>query len=126
MNAYAETKGQIEIGHRYYEGAAAGAVLIGQVPDCPSFRDMFVREDTVIEIQPDGSDVLDILRSLDAQPQRLRQIRQRNTAEALLRHDWVHRWKHIFGIAGIQPSAGMVTPETSVWELAESAVAASV
>ena len=41
IDSYAETHGQIEIGYRYFEGAAAGAVMIGQAPDCASFRDMF-------------------------------------------------------------------------------------
>ena len=81
MDANAETQGQIEVGFRYWEGAAAGAVMIGQAPDCAPFREMFDWEDFVIEIQPDGSDVLDILRSLDAQPQRLRRISERNVAE---------------------------------------------
>src|SRR5262249_42846619 len=30
MNAPAETSGQVEIGSRFYEGAASGAVMIGQ------------------------------------------------------------------------------------------------
>ena len=28
-----ETRGQVEIGHRYFEGAAAGAVMIGQAAE---------------------------------------------------------------------------------------------
>ena len=122
IDSYAETHGQIEMGYRYFEGGAAGAVMIGQAPDCASFRDMFDWQDSVIEIQPDGSDVIDILRSLDAQPQRLRQISQRNTAEALLRHDWVHRWQYIFGVAGIRPSTGMIARNLRLQELAERAV----
>jgi hypothetical protein len=86
---------------------------------------MFDWQDSVIEIQPDGSDVIDILRSLDAQPQRLHQISQRNTAEALLRHDWVHRWQYIFEVAGIQPSTGMIARNLRLQELAERAVTAA-
>lgn len=126
MDANAETQGQIEVGFRYWEGAAAGAVMIGQAPDCAAFREMFDWEDSVIEIQPDGSDVLDILRSLDAQPQRLRQIRQRNAAEALLRHDWVHRWQHIFQVAGIEPSTRMLHRNLRLQELAEGTVAEAI
>jgi len=29
------------------------------------------------------------------------------TAESLLRHDWIHRWKRIFQVSGIEPSPGM-------------------
>jgi len=125
MNASDETQGQIEIGYRYYEGAAAGAVMIGQAPDCAAFRDMFDWQDSVIEIKPDGSDVLDILRNLDAQPQRLHQVRQRNVAEALLRHDWVHRWQHIFRVAGIELSTGMIDRNFRLRQLAGHEVTAA-
>ena len=106
MNADAETQGQVDIGFRYFEGAAAGAVMIGQATDCASFRELFDWQDSVIEIQPDGSDVVAILRSLDGQPERLRQMSQRNAAEALLRHDWVHRWQRIFEVAGFSHPPG--------------------
>ena len=74
MDAHGETRGQVEIGYRYFEAAAAGAVMIGQAPDSASFREMFGWKDSVIEIRPDGTDVLGVIRSLDAQPQRISEI----------------------------------------------------
>lgn len=119
MDAAAETKGQIEVGFRYFEGAAAGAVMIGQTPHGEAFREMFGWPNSVIEIRPDGSDVLDVIRGLDAQPQLLREISERNARQALLRHDWIHRWRQIFEIAGIEPSAGMVGRINQLRQLAE-------
>lgn len=116
-----ETAGQIEIGFRFYEGSAAGSVLIGQAPRCEPFRQMFDWPDAVIEIEPDGSNLEDILSDLAADPERLREISRRNAIEALLRHDWVHRWKQIFQIAGVAPTQAMKARERQLKQLAEMA-----
>ncbi len=120
MDAPGETKGQIDIGYRYFEGASAGAVMIGQRADSEWFREMFDWQDAVIEIKKDGSDVRDVIRSLETQPQRLFQISQRNIAEALLRCDWIHRWLRIFEVAGLKPSAGMMLRMQHLQRLSES------
>jgi Glycosyl transferases group 1 len=119
INVPEETKGQVEIGLRYYEGAAAGAVMIGQPADCEPFRQMFDWPDSVIEIKPDGSDTVDVIRSLVEQPERLLEISRRNAAEALLRHDWVYRWKKILAIAGLEPTPALGVRERRLRELAE-------
>jgi hypothetical protein len=71
------------------------------------FRELFPWPDAVIDIRPDGSDVLEIMSELQAEPERRSEINRRNASEALLRHDWIHRWLAIFEIAGIEPSEGM-------------------
>jgi len=124
MNKPETTLGQMEIGYRYFEGSAAGAVMIGQAPDCESFRTMFDWPDSVIEIQPDGSDVEVVLSGLESNPERLREISRRNAIEALLRHDWVYRWKQILGIAGLKPSPSMGERERHLKKLAEDSHAA--
>jgi hypothetical protein len=52
-----ETGGQVEIGYRYFEGAAAGAVIIGVAADCEAYTELFSWPEVVVEIQPDGSDI---------------------------------------------------------------------
>jgi len=121
MNSQDETQGQVEVGYRYYEGAAAGSVLVGQSPDCEAFRELFPWQDVVIEVQPDGSDVMDVIGTFDSEPARVRAIQQRNAAEALLRHDWAYRWKEIFRVAGIEPLPAMRARERRLQELAEMA-----
>jgi spore maturation protein CgeB len=116
-----ETRGQIEVGFRYYEGSAAGTVMIGRAPDCQPFREMFDWSDVVIEISPDGSDVTDVVSRLKAQPERIQEISRRNARNALRRHDWSYRWKQILEIAGLQPAAGMHTREKRLNDLAEHA-----
>jgi hypothetical protein len=122
MDAFEETQGQVTIGFRYYEGAAAGAVMVGEPPNCPEFLDMFGWPDVVLQVQPDGSDVQDVLADLNAEPERVSKISRRNAAEALLRHDWVYRWKKIFQVAGIEPSPRMVERERRLKELADLAL----
>ncbi len=102
VNLPGETRGQEEIGRRYYEGAAAGTVMIGQAPNCDSFRKMF----------PCGA------------PEQTFAISQRNAAEALLRHDWVYRWKEILQIAGLEPSPAMAARERRLKEVADGILAA--
>jgi spore maturation protein CgeB len=116
------TQGQVEIAYRYYEGAAAGAVMIGQSPNIEAFGKIFPWPDAVIHTQPDGSDTMDVIASLSSEPERMAMISRRNTAEALLRHDWVHRWKQIFQLADIQPSPGMAARESRLKELADLAI----
>lgn len=121
MNIPEETQGQVEIGYRYYEGAAAGAVMIGQPPDCEAFSKMFPWPDVVVKIQPDGSDVLEALAGLRAEPERATAIGRRNAAGALLHHDWVYRWKEILRVADMEPSPGMVGRESRLKNLADLA-----
>lgn len=125
VNVPEETHGQVEIGSRYYEGAAAGAVMIGQAPDSEAFREMFDWPDAVIPIQPDGSDVIETLARLGSEPERVSAISRRNAAEALLRHDWVYRWKEIFRVAGLEPSPRMAARERCLKELADLATNAT-
>lgn len=122
MDAQEETRGQVTIGFRYYEGAAAGAAMIGQPPNCVEFREMFDWPDVVIQAKPDGSDIENVLRDLNSQPERLSRIMRQNTAGALLRHDWVYRWKQLFQVAGIEPLPEMAERERRMKELADQAL----
>ena len=119
MDCLHETQGQVEIGHRYYEGAAAGTVLIGRAPNCEAFGEMFPWRDAVIEIQPDGSDVMDVLEGFRSEPERACEIGRRNAVESLLRHDWAYRWKEVLRVAGVNPSPRMAARECRLKELAD-------
>lgn len=96
-----ESKDQIEVGFRYFEGSAAGAILLGQIPHGEAFDELFNWQDSVIEIKADGTDVEECLASLASQPERLQAISRRNAKHALLRHDWVYRWQQILDIASL-------------------------
>ncbi|HKW34951.1 MAG TPA: glycosyltransferase [Candidatus Acidoferrum sp.] len=119
VNSPGETQGQEEIGRRYYEGAAAGTVMIGQAPNCDSFRRMFPWPNAVVPIQSDGSDVIDVIATLDRDLERVVGISQRNAVEALLRHDWMYRWKELLRVAGLAPLPKMAAREQRLKGLAD-------
>lgn len=121
VDSPAETGGQVALGARYFEGAAAGSVLIGQVPECEGYRRHFDWPQAVVEIQPDGSDAVEVISKLFAEPERLREMSRRNAAEALRRHDWMYRWKQILGMAGLTPRPAMAARERRLAELADMA-----
>lgn len=117
-----ETAGQMEIGYRYYEGAAAGTVMIGQQPNCETFKETFDWPDAVLPIQPDGSDVIELLTRLDSEPERTDAISRRNATGALLHHDWAYRWKEILRVAGLEPLPNMTARERRLKSLADLTV----
>jgi hypothetical protein len=117
MDSPADTSGQVEVGYRYFEAAASGSVMIGQTPDCVAFRELFGSRNVVVEIKPDGSDVGHVIAAYDAQPERMHEMSAQNASDALLRHDWIHRWKHMFDIAGIVPADGMRRRENQLMQL---------
>jgi len=98
-----ETGGQTEFGYRYFEGAAAGTILIGDYPDSHEFLQYFHWPDAVIHL-PFGSGKIDeIIKELDMQPARQERIRKKNVVQSLRNHDWVYRWEAILEIAGLEP-----------------------
>ncbi len=99
-----ENQGQSEVGARYFEGLAAGAVLLGQAPTAPAFRRDFPWPDAVAEARPDGSDVSEVLASLEDGPDGIQRLGARNAVHALRHHDWGHRWRAMLDIAGTAPS----------------------
>ena len=119
MDTSHETQGQLEIGSRYYEGLAAGTVMIGEAPDCEAYRELFGWPGVVIQIQPDGSDIMDVLTDLDSDPKRMAAISRRNTKEALLHHDWVYRWNEMFRVVGVEPLPRMAARQRRLKELAD-------
>jgi hypothetical protein len=121
VNAPQGRQGQVDIGFRYFEGSAAGTVLVGQAPGCELFRMHFDWPYSVIETEADGSDTVDVISKLSAEPERIHEISCRNAEEALRRHDWVYRWKEVLGIAGLNPKPAMDARERRLAELAEVA-----
>jgi hypothetical protein len=121
MGVLADTHGQLEVGYRYFEGSAAGAVMIGQAPDCASFHELFGWPDSVIPLHPDGSNVPQVMTALSAEPERFDCIGRENAAQALLRHDWAYRWKQILSIAGVPISPALHARERRLQELADLA-----
>jgi hypothetical protein len=117
FNRPEETNGQQEIGYRFFEGMAAGTVLLGDHPDTKVFQDQLGWPDSVIQIPFDCPHVADVLEQLDQDPARLENIRRRNVANVLRRHDWLHRWSVILDTFGLPSTEGMQARRRQLDEL---------
>jgi hypothetical protein len=98
-----ETQGQSEVGARYFEGMAAGAILLGRAPTVSEFRTLFPWEDAVVEVATDGCDVEAVLDGFAGRQGEMERLSARNALNALRRHDWGHRWRSILHVAGLTP-----------------------
>ncbi|HMJ25201.1 MAG TPA: glycosyltransferase [Pyrinomonadaceae bacterium] len=100
------TGGQMEAGNRYFEGAASGAIMVGERPRNEVFEDLFDWPDAVTHLSYDSNDIDDVIRDLDADPERQDRIRRTGVVQALMRHDWVYRWEAILKTVGLEPMQG--------------------
>ncbi len=110
---------QIEIGNRYFEGAAAGNILLGERPRNGEFEKFFDWPDALIDLAYNSPDAETIVRDLDQQPERQATIRKMNVQQSLLRHDWVYRWESILKLVGVAPLPRLEARKAQLRSLAE-------
>ncbi|OWY66078.1 hypothetical protein B7486_38500 [cyanobacterium TDX16] len=113
------TGDQQEVGARFFEGAAAGTVMLGVPPECESFTQNFDWEDAVIKVSYDAPNIAKILAELDSQPDRLQKIRTDNVINSLLKHDWVYRWETILATVGLNSTPAMMARKAHLQNLVE-------
>ena len=113
------TKGRDIIGNRFYEGAAAGTVMLGEPPRTKAFATQFDWTDAVIPLPFDSPDVARVLAQLDQDPPRLERIRRDNVRNAALRHDWVYRIRTVFQTLGLPLTAPMLAREAQLRTIAD-------
>src|SRR5262249_11959103 len=101
------TAGRDEISARFYEGAAAGTVMIGEAPRTDEFKRQFDWPDAAIHVPFDSPDIGRILADLNSDPERLQAVRRNNVREAALRHDWLNRIQVVFSTLGLTPTEEM-------------------
>ena len=119
INYPSETRGQVEVGFRFFEGAGAGTVMIGEAPENEVFHKNFDWSDAVIHVPYGAENIGEILAELDSQPKRLDAARKNNVLQSLLRHDWVYRWRDILNIAGLEPKPALLARENHLKQLAK-------
>ena len=94
---------QIEIGNRYFEGAASGSIMVGERPKNKEFDRLFDWPNSLIDLQYDSPAIDNALRALDSEPGKEEELRSMNVRQSLLRHDWVYRWAIILKTVGLEP-----------------------
>ena len=122
IDCKSETQGQGEIGFRFLEGAASGTVMIGEPPENEAFRKHLDWPDAVIHVPFDATNIADILAELDSQPKRLEEARRNNIVQSLLRHDWVHRFRAILDMVGLEPRPALIERESHLKKLADNVI----
>jgi hypothetical protein len=95
-----------EVSSRFFEGAAAGAIMMGDPPTTGPYLELFDWPDVVIPAPFDDPAIGERIAQLDADPARRVRIRRENMIQALRRHDWVYRLRRIL------EDAGMPVPDT--------------
>jgi hypothetical protein len=116
---------QSEIGNRYFEGAAAGTIMIGEVPTNGEFERLFDWPGSVCDLPSDSDQIGAMINKLDGQPEKQESIRQSNIVQSLRRHDWAYRWDLILKLAGLEPVAESCERKDHLESLAESVLSGS-
>jgi len=119
------THGKDEIASRFYEGAAAGTVMLGEPPDTEDFRRQFDWQDAVVPTPFHAPAIADTLRALEADPLRVARIRAESVTQSLLRHDWSHRLTQVLDTAGLPRSPAMLERQRRLVAAAEAVRARS-
>ena len=111
--------GQIEVGNRYFEGAASGAIMVGERPNNEAFEELFDWPGAVTPLPYDLRDIDVVIKDLDGDPERQDKIRRTGIVQSLLRHDWVYRWEKILEVAGLEPMQGAIERKKRLRKLAD-------
>jgi hypothetical protein len=110
---------QIETSNRYFEGAASGAIMIGERPKNEEFERLFDWPEAVTQLPFDSCDIDTVIKDLDSDPERQDRLRQTGVVKALRRHDWVYRWETVLQIVGLEPTQGVLQRKERLRKLAE-------
>lgn len=112
------TRGHDEISGRFYEGVAAGTVMLGEPPADAVFQQLFDWPDAVLRAPFDCPGIGERLAELERDPQRLARISFTNAQQAALRHDWVYRLRAVYQTLGLPPTSAMLAREARLRALA--------
>lgn len=111
---------QIEVGNRYFEGAASGTIMVGERPKTDTFEQLFDWPESVLDLPYNSTHIDAIISDMDGQPERMETIRRTNVTQTLLRHDWAYRWEAILQAVGLEPMPELSARKESLRQLAES------
>jgi hypothetical protein len=110
---------QIEIGNRFFEGAASGTIMLGERPNNEEFKRLFDWPDAVIHVPYDSCHIEKTIKTLDEDSKRRDVIRLTNVIQTLRRHDWVYRWEKILKAVNLESTQGMEERKERLRKLVE-------
>lgn len=112
------TGGKEEIPARFYEGAAAGTIMLGNPPETEDFYEQFGWERAVVRTPFHAAEIASVLNELESDPTANAALRKHNVTQALLHHDWVYRLRDMLQTVGLRPTEGMRLREERLRTLA--------
>jgi hypothetical protein len=110
---------QIETSNRYFEGAASGAIMVGERPNNEEFERLFDWPEAVTQLPYNSCDIDMVIKDLDADPERQDRIRRTGVVKVLSGHDWVYRWEAVLKTVGLEPMRGVLRRKERLRKLAE-------
>ncbi len=113
---------QIEIGYRYFDSAASGAIMIGERPNNAVFQGLFDWPDSLVDLAYNSTDIDKVIRALDEQPEKQEAMRRMSVRQALLRHDWAYRWEFILKTVGHEALPRIMKRKARLHDLANLAM----
>jgi hypothetical protein len=117
VNIPGEVTVQSEIGNRFFEGIAAGSIMVGEHPQVDVFKDIFYWPDAVVHLPYDSEAIGDIFEEFEKDPERREAVTEKNILESLSKHDWLYRWEVILQKAGLEPLPGYFERQKVLGEL---------
>ena len=97
------TGGEESLTNRYFEALSAGTIMLGTAPASVEWDDCFGWPDAVVPIPVPAPGVVEVIRELDRDPDRLERARVAAVTTFLRRHDWAHRWRDVLDLVGLEP-----------------------
>jgi spore maturation protein CgeB len=107
-----------EFGPRYFEGAAAGCILVGETSSNEEFSKIFHWPDAVVKLQYGSDDVQEVLDQISVDSVREERIRRTNVQQMLTGHDWAHRWESLLALAGLEPLPALLERKAALEQTA--------
>jgi len=91
------------VAQRWFEGLAAGCVVVGYRPDCPEADQLLNWTDATLECPTDPKEFLQFIDDLASDLPRLKRIRVSNFNHMLQAHDWGYRVVEMMAVMSIEP-----------------------
>jgi hypothetical protein len=92
---------------RWFEGLAAGCVMVGYSPTGAEVKYLLDWPDAIIELPNNPQDSFSFIKELLKQEEYLKVVSRRNYMESLARHDWRYRLKDMLSTLGISIPNGL-------------------
>lgn len=89
-------RGRSPLLYRWFEGWAAGCVIVGKRPLDDGVETLMDWQDSTLDVPGDCNEVIPFFEALLQDESRLQEISRRNYVECRLRHDWRYRLRDLF------------------------------